>query len=220
MKTIKDYIVQEKLVLKKNLKQDENEMEFIDLGLPSGTLWGSCNLGSKTPIESGNFYAWGETEPKDEYNWDTYKFGDKSTLNKYTEDDGLDTLEPADDAAYIELGREYRVPSYDQVYELMRNTKSKHFMTDNGVNCIELKSIRNDKSIIFPMSGFYSKTDAINPKKLCSKNFETLIWVSCLSNGVDLHATALNIDFHKNEQFITFKNRCNGFQIRPVTMTK
>jgi hypothetical protein len=128
--------------------------------------------------------------------------------------------EPTDDAAYIELGREYHVPSYDQVYELMRNTKSKHFMADNGVNCIELKSIRNDKSIIFPMSGFYSKTDAINPKKLCSKNFETLIWVSCLSNGVDLHATALNIDFHKNEQFITFKNRCNGFQIRPVTMTK
>jgi hypothetical protein len=216
MKNFNQYITEKIKLSDDRFKNQHNEFEYVDLDLPSGTLWTTCNLGAKEPIAAGNFYAWGETEPKDEYNWDTYKFGDKSTLNKYTEDDGLDTLEPTDDAAYIELGREYHVPSYDQVYELMRNTKSKHFMADNGVNCIELKSIRNDKSIIFPMSGFYSNTDAINPKKLCSKNFETLIWVSCLSNGVDLHATALNINFHKNEQFITFKNRCNGFQIRPV----
>ena len=51
------------------------EHEYIDLGLPSGTLWAACNVGANTPEGYGDYFAWGETQPKDFYNWATYKFG-------------------------------------------------------------------------------------------------------------------------------------------------
>ena len=51
-----------------------DDHEWVDLGLPSGTLWATCNVGANSPEEYGDYFAWGETEPKDEYNWATYKW--------------------------------------------------------------------------------------------------------------------------------------------------
>jgi hypothetical protein len=217
MKNFNQYITEKIKLSDDRFKNQHNEFEYVDLDLPSGTLWATCNLGAKEPFAAGNFYAWGEIKPKtEEYDWDSYKFGNKRTLNKYTDDDKLDTLKPEDDAAYVELGREYSVPSYNQVYELIKNTIATRFYTDNDINCIELKSIFNDKSIVFPLTGYYSPADAVNPKRLCFKNSGTLLWASCLSNTTDLHAVAFYIDFYKNTPHITYKDRCNGFQIRPV----
>ena len=60
----------------------ENYVEYVDLGLPSGTLWATCNLGASSPEEYGDYYAWGETEQKDYYDWDTYKFGEEFNLSE------------------------------------------------------------------------------------------------------------------------------------------
>ena len=64
---------------------DSNGHEYVDLGLPDGTLWATCNIGATTPEECGNYYAWGETEPKDNYEVDTYKYANKNLfeLTKY-----------------------------------------------------------------------------------------------------------------------------------------
>ena len=48
--------------------------EYVDLGLPSGTLWATCNVGASKPEEYGDYFAWGETKPKDDYSWETYKW--------------------------------------------------------------------------------------------------------------------------------------------------
>jgi hypothetical protein len=87
-----------------------NGYDFVDLGLPSGTLWAICNVGADTPEGYGDYFAWGETTPKDTYDWNTYrhfnysfnqftKYCSNSNLgyNGFTDD--LTTLEPIDDAA-------------------------------------------------------------------------------------------------------------------------
>lgn len=48
--------------------------EYVNLGLPSGTLWATCNVGASSPYESGSYFAWGETETKDIFTWENYKF--------------------------------------------------------------------------------------------------------------------------------------------------
>ena len=94
----------------------------IDLGLESATLWATCNLGAEKPWEYGNYYAWGETETKDDYSWETYKYckGTKETLTKYCYDakygnegfiDTLTTLEATDDAATAVLGVGWAMPT-------------------------------------------------------------------------------------------------------------
>ena len=91
------------------------EHEWVDLGLPSGTLWATCNVGASKPEEYGDYFAWGETEPKDEYCWSTYLHckGDYNSLTKYCHQydygyngftDNLTELEPADDAATANWG--------------------------------------------------------------------------------------------------------------------
>ena len=59
--------------------------EYVDLGLPSGTLWATCNVGADTPEGYGDYFAWGETEPKEVYSWETYKWcnGDEYSMTKY-----------------------------------------------------------------------------------------------------------------------------------------
>ena len=85
---------------------------YVDLGLPSGTLWATCNVGASAPEEYGDYFAWGETEPKDYYDWSTYKWcnGNEETLTKYCDEssfgyngfvDNKTELDPEDDAACV-----------------------------------------------------------------------------------------------------------------------
>ena len=85
------------------------EHEWVDLGLPSGTLWATCNVGANAPEEFGDYFAWGEIAPKDYYDWNTYKWCDNSgySLTKYCTDsyygtvDNKTELDPEDDAAWM-----------------------------------------------------------------------------------------------------------------------
>ena len=93
--------------------------EWVDLGLPSGTLWATCNVGANAPEEYGDHFAWGETSPKDVYNWSTYQWcnGSMFTLTKYNTESSLGMvdnkteLDPEDDAAYVNWGPSWRTPT-------------------------------------------------------------------------------------------------------------
>ena len=98
----------------------------VDLGLPSGTLWADRNVGADAPEAYGDYFAWGEVTPKTEYNWSTYKWcnGDAYSQTKYFTSssygtvDGKTTLDLEDDAAYVNMGSEWRMPTNAEQDEL------------------------------------------------------------------------------------------------------
>ena len=102
----------------------ENGHEYVDLGLPSGTKWATCNVGASKPQDYGNYYAWGETSTKETYKWSTYKYGtydddgDYSKLTKYNTSDSKTTLDLSDDAAHVNWGGKWRMPTFEQLSEL------------------------------------------------------------------------------------------------------
>ena len=135
---------------------------YVDLGLPSGTLWATCNVGANSPEEYGDYFAWGEIHPKNVYDWSTYKYcnggGDK--LTKYCDDsefgnngftDNLTTLLPSDDAATANWGSDWCMPSDDQWEELLENTTNV-WTTQNGVNG-RLFTGNNGNSLFLPSAG-------------------------------------------------------------------
>lgn len=97
-----------------------NGHKFVDLGLPSGLLWAECNVGASLPSEAGDYFAWGETETKETYSWDTYKWkgSSSSEMSKYNRTDGKRILDPEDDAAIANWGTGCRMPSRDDFMEL------------------------------------------------------------------------------------------------------
>ena len=149
------------------------EHEYVDLGLPSGTLWATMNVGATTPEECGDYFAWGETTPMD-YNpyWDTYQWsnGKWNKLTKYCTGsnygdngfvDGKTELDPEDDAAYVNWGSQWRMPSYDQMEEL-RTKCTWQWKTSNGVNGYLVKSKSNGASLFLPVTDYYSTGQIYN----------------------------------------------------------
>lgn len=105
-----------------------NGHKFVDLGLPSGTLWAECNVGASNPKEEGDLFAWGEVKPKEDDTWETYKYcnGTDHTITKYNHSetygeapDNLYTLTEEDDAAHVLWGEGWRIPSAQQYQELI-----------------------------------------------------------------------------------------------------
>ena len=138
----------------------ENGHEWVDLGLPSGTKWATCNVGATKPEAYGNYYAWGETETKGDYTWDTYKWcnGSYDTQTKYCTDSGYGTvdnktvLDLADDAARANWGGAWRMPTDAEWTELRKNC-TWTWTTLNGVNGYEVEGT-NGNSIFLPAAGF------------------------------------------------------------------
>ncbi len=146
--------------------------EYVDLGLPSGTLWATMNVGANSPEEYGDYFAWGETTPKDVYDWSTYKWcmGDYNKLTKYCTVsyygyngfvDNKTELDPEDDAATANWGPEWRMPSLEQIQELMDNCTSQ-WTTRNGVNGRLFTSNINGASLFLPAAGGRWDSDLYN----------------------------------------------------------
>lgn len=157
---------------------DDNHPHAIDLGLPSGTKWACCNVGASKPTAYGNYYAWGETSPKANYDDDTYKWS-KSKWNsefnyhdyfytKYCPDskwgwngftDNKTTLDLEDDAARANWGGEWRMPNEEDFNELLEYTTHRWVKNYNGTGVKGyLFTGKNGKRIFLPAAGFRDGT--------------------------------------------------------------
>ena len=141
--------------------------EYVDLGLPSGTLWATCNVGANAPESSGSYFAWGETQTKNGYFWDNYQHcnGSENTLTKYCNNpdlgyngyvDELIVLESMDDAATVNWGDEWCMPTTEQWEELCSNT-TYSIANQNGVDGA-LFTAPNGNAIFFPYGEYWASS--------------------------------------------------------------
>ncbi len=157
-----------------------DDLAYVDLGLPSGTLWANMNVGAESVEGFGNHYAWGETETKETYTLDNYKF--TSAMTKYNSSDGLTTLESCDDAATANWGDHWRTPTKAEWQELVNNC-TRQWTTVNGIYGYRFKG-SNGNSIFVPAwvnneAGYY--------------------WTSTLGSDI---RTAYNVDYDRGGIYI------------------
>ena len=166
------------------------EHEWVDLGLPSGTLWATCNIGANAPEEYGDYFAWGETEPKQVYEWSNYKWGNyyvQGSLSKYVTDteygtiDNKTELEPEDDAASVNWGSSWCMPSREQLSELFTKC-TKEWATRNGVNGYQITG-PNGNTLFLPAAGGYYQGNSL---ALVGVNGE--YWSRSLRTNLSLYA--------------------------------
>ena len=195
----------------------DNDPEAVDLGLPSGLKWASFNLGATKPEEYGNFYVWGETETKEDFSWMTYKWcmGADNTMIKYCTNssygyngftDGKTVLEPEDDAAHVNLGGNWRMPTHSEWDELrVKCTWSRTSV--NGING-DLVTGPNGNSIFLPAAGDRSDSRFYNVGSFGS------YWSSSLDKNASGFAWS---EVNGPETFNRYVNfRYGGFSVRPV----
>ena len=193
--------------------------EYVDLGLPSGTLWATCNVGATTPEGYGDYFAWGETQPKSYYDWSTYKYcngGNSNQLTKYCDypysgyngfTDNLTILQPTDDAATANWGNGWSTPTREQWQELIDNT-THTWTTRNGVNG-RLYTASNGQKLFLPAGGNHLGSN------LCSVGSCGYYWTSVLY-GLPSDAGRLLFDSLGNSSEILNEERADGLSVRPV----
>ena len=174
---------------------------YVDLGLPSGLLWATCNVGAENPEDYGDYFAWGETQPKDTYNWSTYQYcnGSSNTLTKYCNDseygyngftDNLTTLLPEDDAATANWGNDWRMPTKEEWQELIDNTTVTWATLDDFVD-VAIYTASNGNSLILPVAGY--SDDMSESNGFISDGSFSVCWSSSLYT--DFPDNAWIIDF-------------------------
>ena len=197
-----------------------NGHEYVDLGLPSGNLWATCNVGANTPEDYGDYFAWGETQPKDYYDWSTYQYANGTSwedpqLIKYCTEayygyngftDNLSTLLPEDDAATANWGSDWRMPTQEEWQELLNNT-TVTWTTQNGVNG-RLFTASNGNSLFLPAAGYHLYSN------LYGSGSWGFYWSSSLST--DDPGSAWHLDFDSLGYYMDCIGRRDGFTLRPV----
>ena len=209
------FAVNKNVELFAEFRRTHNRHEYVDLGLPSGLKWSTCNMGAESPEKTGAYYAWGETEEKEEYSWTTYEYYDSylNAITKYCAHDrygiidGKDTLEAEDDAAQVKWGREWRMPTKKEMEEL-RKECSWEWTTLNGVEGYKVTG-PNGNSMFLPVTGYY------NGKTVCNASLAGYYWTSNLLSKSCGRAYYFSIDSKKYEHD-DFSRRYSGRNIRPV----
>ena len=193
-------------------------METVDLGLPSGTLWATCNVGASSPEGYGGYYAWGETEEKKEHYWSTYKWcnGSWNSMTKYCINseygivDNKIILDLEDDVAHVKWGGDWRMPTKKDFEELQKNC-SFEWMTHNGVNG-QLITGPNGNSIFLPAAGGRSDLSVFN------KGEGGYYWSATLNGSSG--QTAHDFSFRNGGFLWSDNTRSSGRSIRPVQNKK
>lgn len=141
-----------------------NGHEYVDLGLPSGILWATMNVGASSPTEVGDKFAWGETEPKTEFTIDNYSRVLYQKYEPYSDPsyDNPTHLEIRDDAANAKWGGQWRMPTRNEVEELTANCT-----ITKGEAGLTLTSDINGKSIFFPFNDAYYYFETIEYPASC-----------------------------------------------------
>lgn len=195
-----------------------DKVEYVDLGLPSGNLWATCNLGASTPEAYGDYYAWGETKPKKEYTYPNHKWYKEGApslgFTKYNNEDGKLTLEDEDDAVIQNLGNGWRTPTLADFRELTNQKLTTIKKTTlNGVAGYQITSKKNKKSIFIPCAGF--KQDKPQTREISSSE-EVAI---CMTNlrCIDYKVfNAWSFAFEQDRIGRYGKRRPDGISVRPV----
>ena len=195
-----------------------NGHSYVDLGLPSGTKWATMNIGAERETDYGLYFAWGETQGysgitnEKRFSWSDYKFGTESKITKYNATDGLTTLEASDDAATVNWGGNWKMPTVEQVNELCNteNCTYEWVRNYNGseINGALLTSVRNRSKLFVPAGGGYSD-GSLNGLGLYG-----FVWVNFLSPDDNTYACYMCID---GTRILYDANPRNlGIQVRPV----
>ena len=197
--------------------------DYVDLGLPSGLMWRKYNVGANSEYEAGNYYAWAETSPKQEYNRDTYKYCvqingiGRYSYTKYNKKDKLTVLQPEDDAATANLGNNYRTPTREEWKELLNKcnwevvTKTNNNYMNPVVDYWKVTG-PNGKFIILPSTGYYAES------------IKDESWTSYLSatnaDPANAKTLAWNLTNTKKQPSIYDMGRSYGYPVRPVYIKK
>ncbi len=212
----------------RDMSGSDGVYDYVDLGLPSGTLWATCNIGATSPEDYGDYFAWGETtgynDGKTDFNWSTYKWceGSSSTMTKYCFDssygyngftDVKTELDQEDDAAYANWGPAWRMPSNEQFEELINSQYTiTTWTTQNGVNGYRITSKSYRNSIFLPAAGYRDNSS------LYGADWFGDYWSRTLSEDYPGYASGL---YFKTDNISTSYNyRYNGQSVRPVRLSK
>jgi hypothetical protein len=169
---------------------------YVDLGLPSGLLWATCNLGASSPEEVGGYYAWGETSPKTYFSRDNYKYKN-NTIN-------ISNISGTEyDAATSTLGGTWRMPTKEELEELA-NKCTRTETTLNGKACMMFTG-PNGNSLYLPKGGFGDEGNGVGLNGYG-------LWSSTGSGSYAYRAWEWS--------YVSFSNTWQGIPIRPVTSVK
>lgn len=202
--------------------------KFVDLGLPSGLLWATCNVGAAQPQDYGRYYAWGETEDLGlvNFGWDKYKWSGNTertltkycTRSEYGEVDNLTTLLPEDDAAHVNWGGNWRMPTEEELIEMIDNCPHELTTEYGGVAIIGYIFYKKKTG-----SSYYSLSDphiflpaagAREEYGLQYQGEDGYYWTSTVSGEKDCEAA--DLDFGKSWLSHNVRRRCTRLSVRAV----
>ena len=168
---------------------------YVDLGLPSGTMWATYNVGATKPTEYGDYFAWGEIKPKKKYYLSTYKWYSSSSITKYCTDSDYGTvdkkkvLEADDDAATANWGSAWRMPTAEEQDELIKGCSWKwvKYFNGSGVSGRLGTSKANGATIFLPAAGYHYDNGLTYP------GYDGEYWSSSLSKDDPGRANILKV---------------------------
>jgi len=199
--------------------------EYVDLGLPSGTLWATYNVGAKSPYEKGQYFAWGEVEPREDFSWESYKyyidhfFDPEIGFSVHLEDIGSDISGTEYDAARHQWGNGWRLPNEQERYELRMLCWWKHPVIENGVRGVRLHG-PNEHSIFLPVCGFGLWYGELNSFHTTESSYWTGAEdTECLPIEPRVNAKSLMVDFFGGLSGVS-STKAYGMCIRAVVNPK
>ena len=208
----------------KKKKKAYMDIWYVDLGLPSGTLWCKYNFGvnpHKLRFAKnwyGNYYMWGERMEKHiptKYysadNWKQYRFGHPNKISKYNEDDQLTHIENADDVTFLKSHGELRMPSAQEIYELIHHTSFNWVEDYNDVRGLDgmlFINPYNNKELFIPAAGSQFNQDA-------QTKGNAYVWSANICEDSYDEATVLTLNYDKLPA-LQGRRRAMCIPIRPV----
>ena len=206
---------------------NNNGFDYVDLGLPSGTLWATCNVGASKPSDAGLYFQWGDIkgytkeqvetgdgQKKFASDWSDYKWRlsgdrwDNIAFTKYTTTGA--TLDLEDDAANAYMGGDWHMPTPEQIQELLDNTSSEWTTLDGVDGRLFISKKDDSKSIFIPAVGTSLDGSIINSGEF------GVVWTSLLNTGKVSDGQSLFFDSDGVILYSDIASRCGGFSVRGV----
>ena len=185
---------------------------YVDLGLPSGLKWATCNVGAENPGDYGDYFAWGETSPKAEYDWDTYLHWNDLNGNGWCDGEATINSDISGnaqyDAATANWGGSWRMPTKDEMRELVDHCEWT-WTRVNGVNGSKIVG-PNGSCIFLPAAG------GRGGSSLDYAGYDGYYWSSTPEDDYD-DSFAYGLDFCVDYGYVDPYGRSYGRTVRPIT---